>query len=87
MCLFKALVRLVLCYGSEAWTMRNRDKSRITVNEIIFMRHTAGYTKWDHKRNDILHELHIEPVLHYIYKTIPKQLDSKCIPHAQNKIS
>ena len=36
---------------------------------IIIMRHTAGYTKWDHKRNeDILHELHIEPVLDYIHQ-------------------
>ena len=33
------------------------------------MCHTAGYTKWDHKRNeDILHELHIEPVLDYIHQ-------------------
>ena len=32
------------------------------------MRHTAGYTKWDHKRNDILHELHIEPVLDHIHQ-------------------
>ena len=49
--------------------MRNRDKSRITPSEMRFMRHTAGYTKWDHKRNeDILHELHIERVLDYIHQ-------------------
>ena len=35
-----------------------------TKAEMRFMRHTAGYTKWDHKINeDMLHELHIEPVL------------------------
>jgi hypothetical protein len=32
-----------------------------------FMRKTAGYTKWDHKRNeDILTELKIEPMTDYI---------------------
>ena len=66
--LYKTLARPVLCYGSESWTMRNRDKSRITASEIRFMHHTAGYMKWDHKRNeDILHELHIELVLDYIH--------------------
>ena len=66
--------------------MRNRDKSRITASEMRFMRHTTGYTKWDHKRiEDILHELHIEPVLDNT--SISKQLDSTCIPHAKNKIS
>ena len=44
-------------------------KGRITASEMRFMRHTAGYTKWDHKRNeDILHELHIEPVFDYIHQ-------------------
>ena len=72
MSVYKTLVRPVLCYGSEAWTMHNRDKSRITVSEMRFMHHTAGYTKWDHTRNeDILHELHIEPVL-FIYINIKK---------------
>ena len=63
------LARPVLCYGSEAWTMPNREKSRITASEMRFMCHTAGNTKWDHKRNeDFLHELHIEPVLDYIHQ-------------------
>jgi hypothetical protein len=29
--LHKTLARPVLCYGSEAWTMRNRDKSRLLI--------------------------------------------------------
>ena len=45
MCLYKTLARPVLCYGSEAWTMHNRHKSRITASEMRFMRHTVGYTK------------------------------------------
>ena len=67
--LYKTLARFVLSYGREPWTMNNRDKSRITASEMRFMRQTAGYTKWDHKRKeDILHELHIEPVLNYIHQ-------------------
>jgi hypothetical protein len=31
-----------------------------------FMRGTEGYMKWDHKRNDILTELKIEPMIDYI---------------------
>ena len=50
--------------------------------EMRFMRHTAGYAKWDLKRNeDILRELHIEPVLDYIH-----QYQNNWIQHAQNKI-
>ena len=49
--------------------MRNRDKSRIIASEMRFMRHRVGYTKWDHKRNEnILRELHIEPVFDYIHQ-------------------
>jgi hypothetical protein len=47
----------MLCYGSEAWTIRKSDESRIT----------AGYTKWDVKRNEeVLKELKVEPILDYI---------------------
>ena len=45
--------------------------------EMRFMRHTAGKTKWDHKRNeDILHELYIEPVLDI--KTIGFNMYTAC---------
>jgi len=43
--LYKMLARPVLCYGSEAWTMPNREKSRITASEMRFICHTAGNTK------------------------------------------
>ncbi|KAJ4445242.1 hypothetical protein ANN_07043 [Periplaneta americana] len=58
--------RPVLCYGSEAWTLKKKDESRITANEMKFMRYTAGYTKWDHKRNeDVMEELQLEPVINH----------------------
>jgi hypothetical protein len=57
----------LLCYGSEAWTIRKSDESRITACEVKFMRWTAGYTKWDLKRNEeVLKELKVEPILDYI---------------------
>lgn len=65
--LYNTLARPMLSYGSEAWTLRKADKSRITACEMRFMRRTAGYTKWDLKRNcEILKELKTQPVLDYI---------------------
>jgi len=28
--------------------------NRCTAREMKFMRRTAGYTKWDHKRNEVI---------------------------------
>ncbi|KAJ4448252.1 hypothetical protein ANN_10266 [Periplaneta americana] len=65
--LYNTLTRPMLSYGSEAWTLRKADKCRITACEMRFMRRTAGYTKWDLKRNcEILKELKTQPVLDYI---------------------
>jgi hypothetical protein len=56
--IYKTLACPVLCFGSEAWTIRKNDESRITACEMKFMRRTAGYTKWDLKRNEeVLKEL------------------------------
>jgi hypothetical protein len=40
----------VLSYGSEAWTIRRTDDRRVISAEIRFLRWTAGYTGWDHKK-------------------------------------
>jgi hypothetical protein len=48
--IYKTLARPVLSYGSEAWTIRRTDE-RISA-EMCFLRRTAGYTRWDHKRNE-----------------------------------
>jgi hypothetical protein len=51
-----------LSYGSEVWTLKQRDIRRLKTAEIIFMRTTAGYSLLDHRRNeDILRELKVEP--------------------------
>jgi hypothetical protein len=45
-------------FGSEIWTVRKKDMSRLKTTEIKFFRRTAGYTLLDVKRNeDILEEL------------------------------
>jgi hypothetical protein len=49
-CLYKTLALPVLCHGSEAWTIRKGDSSRLTACEMKFTRRTAGYMKWDHKK-------------------------------------
>jgi hypothetical protein len=43
---YKTLARPILTYGSEAWSIRKSDTTRITAKEIKVLR-TAGYTKLD----------------------------------------
>jgi hypothetical protein len=43
------------------------DESIITTCEMKFKRRTAGYTKWDLKKNEeVLKELKVEPIVDYI---------------------
>jgi hypothetical protein len=65
--MYRTLVQPVLCYGREVWTIRKGDSNRLMACEMKFMKRMAGYTNWDHKRNqDILTELRIEPMIDYI---------------------
>ena len=62
--LYSTLALPVLLYGSETWTIKARDASRITAAEMNYMRRTAGYTWTDYKTNlHIAKELEITPVL------------------------
>jgi len=57
----------ILCYRCKPWTIWKQDINRITACEMKFMWRTAGYTKWDQKRNeDILDKLKIRPLTYYI---------------------
>jgi hypothetical protein len=49
--IYKTLARPILSYGSEAWTIRRADEKRLISAKMRFLRRTAGYTHWDHKRN------------------------------------
>jgi Holliday junction resolvase RusA-like endonuclease len=62
--LYKTLALPVLLYGSETWTIKARDPSRITAAEMKYMRRTAGYIWTDYKSNiQIAKELKITPIL------------------------
>jgi hypothetical protein len=55
---------LKLILGSEAWTIKKRDKTQTAACKT---RQAAGYTKWDLKWNeDVMKELDIEPMFDYI---------------------
>jgi hypothetical protein len=49
--LYTSLALPVLLYGSETWTGKSKDKSRLTAAKMRFMRKTAKYTWRDHKTN------------------------------------
>jgi hypothetical protein len=56
-----------MTYRSETWTICKSDRTRITANEMKFLRSTAGYTELDKKINtEILRELKINWVLEHI---------------------
>jgi hypothetical protein len=66
--IYKTLARPVLSYGSEAWTIRT-DEKRLIPAEMCFLRRTAEYTCWDHKRNeDILTEIQISQITEFKYQ-------------------
>jgi hypothetical protein len=65
----KSYITLVLpisLYGSETWTVKSRDKFRLTTAEMKFMRKTAkySYTWRDQKTNaEILKEFKVISIL------------------------
>ena len=57
----------VICYGSETWTVKEKDKSRIQAAEMRFLRSVKGCTREDHIRNvEIRKELQVIPLLEQI---------------------
>jgi hypothetical protein len=84
---YNTLARSILTYGSEAWIIRKSVRTRITANEMRFLRRTAGYTKLDKKENtEILRELKINSVLEQIdqyrnnWKQHVQRMDRSRIP-------
>jgi hypothetical protein len=57
----------VLFYGSEAWTIRT-DEKRLISAEMLFLRRTAGYSRWDHKKEGISTELQMSQITEFIYQ-------------------
>lgn len=48
------LARPVLSSGSKVWTNRKQDEWCLTSAEMKFLRKTAGYSLFDHKRNELI---------------------------------
>jgi len=49
---YRTMVRPVLIYGSEAWTLRRREEERLERTEMRMLRCILGLTLRDRKRND-----------------------------------
>jgi hypothetical protein len=54
---YKTIAVPVLMYGSEAWTIKKKDISRIQSAEIKFLRSVKGCTRMDRISNEIRTEL------------------------------
>jgi hypothetical protein len=65
--IYETLARPVLSCGSKAWTIRRSDERRLISTGKRFLRRTAEYTHWDHKKNeDILTDLQISQITEFI---------------------
>ena len=49
---YRTMVRPVLIYGSETWTMKRREEERLQRTEMRMLRWILGLTLRDKKRND-----------------------------------
>jgi hypothetical protein len=62
--LYTTLALPIIPYGSETWTVKSKDKSRLAAAEMRFMRKTAKYRWRDHKTNkEMLNELKVTSIL------------------------
>lgn len=65
--IYKTILRPVLTYGSETWTLTTRLKSKIQAAEMRVLRLIKGVTRRDRLSNDdIRNELNIESILEFV---------------------
>jgi len=58
------------------WTLKQRDIRGLNTAEMKLMRHTAGYSLLDHRRNeDILEELTVDPLENKLAQYKQKELN------------
>ena len=58
---YETLVKSVLLYNSETWTLKEKDKSRLRVFEMTCLRKIEGVTRRDRIRNEeIRGRLHVQ---------------------------
>jgi hypothetical protein len=68
---YKPMAVPVLMYGSEVWTIKKKDISRIQSAEMKFLRPVKGCTRMDHIRNE---EIRTELEMYAIQDTRVSQM-------------
>ena len=60
---FKTIIRPVMTYSSECWTVKKKDENKLNSAEMRMLRWARGKTRLDHFRNeDIRREADVKPV-------------------------
>jgi Reverse transcriptase (RNA-dependent DNA polymerase)/Endonuclease-reverse transcriptase len=68
--IYKTILRPILTYGCEAWTLTTMMRSRIQAAEMRVLRLINGVTRKDRMRNDnIRADLEVQDILQYIEET------------------
>jgi hypothetical protein len=64
---YEVMALRVLLYGSETWTIKTKDMSKIQATEMRYLRSVKGCTKLDHTKNeDIRKELNTDSMQYKI---------------------
>jgi hypothetical protein len=88
LCLYKTSTVPIVCYESRTWAIRKQIINRTATCEIKFMRRLGGYTKWDHKRKNILDKIKIKRMLNYMqnyHRKWKEHVNRKNTEESQNK--
>jgi len=68
--LYQTLVRAIILYNSETWTLKEEQKRKLRVFEMSVLRKIGGITRRDRRRNvDVLKELSIEKDIVQVLQT------------------
>ena len=68
--LYQTLVRAIVLYNSETWTLKEEHKRKLRVFEMSVLRKICGITRRDRKRNsEVLKELDIEKDIVQVLQT------------------
>lgn len=69
--LYTSILRPILTYGCETWTLTEKLKSKIQAAEMKVLRMIFGVTMWDRKRNvDIRKALGVKPIVLLVEQNI-----------------
>ena len=65
--IYTSILRPILAYGHESWTLTSKTRSQIQAAEMKVLRLIKGVTRLDKLRNEnIRRELHVEDILEFV---------------------